>query len=136
MSTLLRNPFKARNPFDPSPGWMAVSYLFLIFWALVVLFPLYWLLVTAFKTPSDVNDGPKFVPWVDFQPEPYAWGEMIKEPVMGAYVIHSYINTVVVGTISSALALALGSSAAYALSRFTYRPKPGLIAVFAGCIFL
>ena len=115
---------------------MIISYIILIFWALVVLFPLYWLLVTAFKGPADVDDGPKFVPWVDFQPTPYAWGEMISQPIMGKYVIESYEHTVIVGTVSSFLALLLGSSAAYALSRFTYRPKPGLIALFAGCVFL
>jgi multiple sugar transport system permease protein len=37
---------------------------------------------------------------------------------------------------SSTLALLLGSAAAYALIRFPYRPRVGLIALFAGCVLL
>lgn len=132
----VRRLFRSRNPFDPSPAAMGASYVVLAFWTFVVLFPLYWLLVTAFKSPSDVDNGPKFIPFVDFQPTAYAWGEMISQPIMGSYVLHSYLNTIVVGTISSLAALALGSSAAYALSRFRYQPKLGLIGVFVGCVFL
>ena len=35
---------------------------------------------------------------------------------------------------SAVLALGLGSAAAYALSRFRYRPKVGLVGLFAGCV--
>ena len=40
----------------------------------------------------------------------------------------------IVGPISSAIALLMGSFTAYALVRFTYRPKLGLIGVGIGCI--
>jgi multiple sugar transport system permease protein len=39
-----------------------------------------------------------------------------------------------VGLVSSAIALVMGSFTAYALVRFTYRPKVGLIGVGIGCI--
>ena len=131
-----RKLFQTRNPFELSPGRKGLSYIVLGLWTFVVLFPLYWLVVTAFKAPADVDAGPKFIPWVDFQPTSYAWDEMLGEPIMGSYVVRSYLNTVIVGTTSSLVALLLGSLAAYALTRFKYRPKPGLIAVFAGCLFL
>jgi multiple sugar transport system permease protein len=45
-----------------------------------------------------------------------------------------YRNTVIVGFTSAMIALTVGSMASYALSRFTYRPKPGLILTFIGCV--
>src|SRR5216683_1923621 len=52
---------------------MLVSYILLFAWAFVVLFPLYWLAVTSLKTPLDVNDGPFYIPWRDFQPNLDNW---------------------------------------------------------------
>ena len=42
-------------------------------WAFVVLFPLYWLAVTSFKLPIQVDSGPFYFPFVDFQPSLHAW---------------------------------------------------------------
>jgi multiple sugar transport system permease protein len=50
--------------------------------------------------------------------------------------LRPYVNTVVVAFGSSTLALALGSAAAYALIRFPYKPRVGVIALLAGCLVL
>jgi multiple sugar transport system permease protein len=114
---------------------MAVSYLLLGLWTLVVLFPLYWLLVTSFKLPIDVNMGPFYIPFVDFQPSLHAW-EYILVGDLSRDTIRPYINTVIVATVSAILALALGTAAAYGLTRFDYRPKVGAVLVFIGCLAL
>src|SRR5260221_3596943 len=132
----VRRFFTASNPFQPSPGWKIISYLILGFWAVVVLFPLYWLLVTAFKGPPDVDGGPQFIPFVDYQPNLNAWNDMLVAPVMGAYVWKSYLNTITVGTSSAFCALALGASAAYSLTRFRFHPKLGVIGLFIICTLL
>jgi multiple sugar transport system permease protein len=132
---MIRGLFKTSNPFQPSPAWLLLSYVILLFWLFVVLFPLYWLLTTAFKLPIDVASGPKFIPFVDFQPSLHAWQEMLVENGT-EYVLRPYANTLLVGTASALLALLFGSCAAYALTRFDYRPKPGLILTFGGCIGL
>jgi multiple sugar transport system permease protein len=134
--TILTKIFVTRNPLKPSPATAAVSYLLLGIWTVVVLFPLYWLLVTAFKAPADVYSGPKYVPFVDYQPTLAAWNELLLDPTAGNIVARPYVNTVIVGTISALLSLIIGSCAAYALLRFQYHPKPGLIAVFAACVLL
>jgi multiple sugar transport system permease protein len=113
---------------------MLVSYILLIFWTFLVLFPVYWLFVTAFKLPIDVNTGPKYLLYVDFQPSTHAWREMFVES--GDLVTRPYKNTAIVGLVSAVLALVLGAGASYALSRFTYRPKPGLILAFVACTVL
>jgi multiple sugar transport system permease protein len=49
------------------------------------------------------------------------------------FVLRPYYNTIFVGIVSALIALFVGSCAAYALSRFSYRPKPGLIVTFIAC---
>jgi multiple sugar transport system permease protein len=111
---------------------MIASYILLLFWTFLVLFPVYWLFVTAFKLPIDVNTGPKYLMYVDFHPSTHAWKEMFEES--GDLVTRPYKNTIIVGLASAVLALVLGSGASYALSRFTYHPKPGLILAFVVCV--
>src|SRR6266508_844662 len=128
------NPFRRRSVKDlPPPGKLA-AYLVLGSWALVVLFPLYWLAITSFKTPLQVNAGPVYLPFVDFQPTVDAWHYIFVD--LRGDTLRPYLNTVVVALGSSTLALLLGSAAAYALIRFPYRPRVGVIALFAGCVLL
>ena len=96
-----------------------------------MLFPIYWLVVTSFKTPYDVDRGPFYIPFVDFQPTLDAWRYILVE--LGNDTLRPYVNTVIVGLTSSRIALLMGSFTAYALVRFTYRPKIGLIGVAIGC---
>lgn len=127
--------FRTSNPFDPSPAWSMLSYLILAFWTVIVLFPLYWLVTTAFKLPVDVASGPKYIPFVDFQPSLHAWREMLVES--GAdFVLRPYYNTILIGIVSALAALFIGSCAAYALTRFEYRPKPALIFAFILCVLM
>jgi multiple sugar transport system permease protein len=112
-----------------------VSYLLLGLWTLVVLFPLYWLLVTSFKLPIDVNMGPFYVPFVDFQPSLHAW-EYITVGDLSRDTWRPYLNTVIVAFVSASLALVLGTAAAYGLTRFDYRPRVGAVFVFIGCLAL
>lgn len=123
------------SPFKPSPAWMLASYILLGIWAFVVLFPLYWLFITAFKLPVDVANGPNYIPFVDFQPSLHAWEEMLVENGSN-FVLRPYLNTLSVGVVGALSSLFIGSCAAYALSRFQYRPKPGLIISFIGCVGL
>jgi multiple sugar transport system permease protein len=100
----------------------------------VVLFPLYWLAITSFKLPIQVNAGPVYLPFVDFQPSLDAWRYIFVD--LRNDTLRPYLNTVVVAVGSSTLALLFGSAAAYALIRFPYRPRVGVVALFAGCVLL
>jgi multiple sugar transport system permease protein len=124
----MMNPFRRRSVTDLSPRAKFAAFLVLLFWALVVLFPIYWLFVTSFKTPYEVDKGPFYIPFVDFQPTLDAWKYILFD--LGNDTIRPYVNTVIVGLSSSILALILGSLAAYALVRFTYRPRVGIVGLF------
>ena len=128
------NPLRRGSVKDLPPQGKLVAYLVLGSWALVVLFPLYWLVITSFKTPLQVNAGPVYLPFVDFQPTVDAWHYIFVD--LRSDTLRPYLNTVVVALGSSTLALLLGSAAAYALIRFPYQPRVGVIALFAGCVLL
>jgi len=108
---------------------MTLSYIALFAWTFVVLFPLYWLAVTALKTPLDVNGGPFYVPWRDFQPTLDSWHYIFFD--LREDTFRPYLNTVVVGLTSTAITVLLGSMAAYGLVRMRYRVGLGAIGSFA-----
>jgi len=116
------------SPTRPGPLALIVSYTILLVWAFVVLFPLYWLAITAFKLPLHVNEGPTYVPFLDFQPSLHAWRYILVD--LGNDTLRPYLNTVVVGVTSSVLTLLLGAAATYGLSRFTYRIRLASVLVF------
>ncbi len=113
---------------------MLVSYILLFGWAFVVLFPLYWLAVTSLKTPLDVNDGPFYIPWRDFQPTLENWRYIFVD--LGPDTFRPYTNTVVVGLTSTTITLILGSMAAYGLVRMRYQVSFGAIASFVAGVAL
>lgn len=130
----MRNSPRRRPVLGLSPTAKVISYVLLALWTFVVLFPIYWLVVTSFKTPIEVDSGPVYIPFVDFKPTLDAWHYIFFD--LRNDTIRPYINTVVVGLVSSALALTLGASAAYALVRFHYGPRLGAIGLFVGTVLL
>jgi multiple sugar transport system permease protein len=130
----MSNFFQRPSVFRPSPFQALLSYIVLGLWALIVLLPLYWVVITSFKEEFNVNNGPVYLPFVDFQPSLHAWRYIFVDVRNDTF--RPYANTLIVGLVSSVIALLLGASASYALVRFTYRPKLGVIGLFIGCIVL
>jgi multiple sugar transport system permease protein len=130
----VRRPLRRRSVGDLSPLGKLVAYLILGFWALMVLFPLYWLAITSFKLPIQVNKGPVYLPFVDFRPSLDAWHYIFVD--LRDDTLRPYVNSVVVAVSSSLLAMLLGSAAAYALIRFRYRPRVGVVVLFVGFLVL
>ena len=124
--------FQPRRIGTLAPATKVVIYGLLGLWSLVVLFPLYWVLITSFKEPIDVNDGPYYLPFVDFAPSLHAWEYIFVE--VGRDTFRPYLNSVIIAVSSTALAVLFGSMAAYALARIQYRPKAGSILMFLGCL--
>ena len=125
--------FQSKTINTPSPVGAILSYIVLAIWAFLILFPLYWLVVTSFKISSQVNEGPFYIPFIDFKPSLDAWkyilvGDLSKD------TLRNFTNTAIVAPVSALLALVFGSTAAYALVRFQYRPRVGAILTFIGCV--
>jgi multiple sugar transport system permease protein len=102
----------------------------LLLWAFVCLFPIYWTATTSFKMAPDVMKG-NLIPFWDFTPKWLGWKSLGLSPdtiaiesTVRAEFLKRFMNSVVTALASSALAVVLGSLAAYGLSRFSYRFGP------------
>ncbi len=102
-------------------------YAVLILWAVICLFPIYWTITTSFKMAPNVMKG-NLIPWVDYTPKWIGWKSLglspdtlFTESTVRAEFLKRFTNSAVVSLTSSALAVALGSLAAYGLSRFKYK---------------
>ncbi len=99
----------------------------LTLWAAICLFPIYWTVTTSFKMAPDVMRG-HMAPWIDFAPRWKGWQGLGLSPdtlfetsTVREEFMKRFMNSVVTSISASALATALGSMAAYGLSRFSYR---------------
>ena len=103
---------------------LTITYILLAIWAVICLFPIYWLVISSVKLPIAVFQGPKYWPWIDFEPTLNAWRFLLFGPVQKA-VIRSWTNSAILALSSAILAVAIGALAGYGLTRFRYR-VPGL----------
>lgn len=103
-------------------------YVLLIFWTFVVLFPLYWIITTSLKTPLQVNNGPVYIPFVDFEPTLDAWNWAINTE--GGQTRRAFVNTLIVGLVAAVLTVVVGAAASYGLSRLSYKPRLASVVAF------
>jgi multiple sugar transport system permease protein len=96
-----------------------ITYVLLSIWTFICLFPIYWVLITSFKQPIAVFQGPKYFPWIDFEPTLNAWKFLLTGPT-SAGVYRSWSNSAILAISSAALAVLIGAMAGYALTRFRY----------------
>jgi multiple sugar transport system permease protein len=135
MTQFIERLTRRKTIYKPSPLGMVFSYILLGIWTFVSLFPIYWLVVTSLKLPIDVNLGPFYIPGVDFQPSLHAWDYILVGDLSND-TLRTYLNTAVVAPVSALLSLFFGAAAAYALVRFEFRPRIGVILSFIGCVLL
>ena len=104
-----------------------VIHVLLIGWAIICLFPIYWTATTSFKMAPNVMQG-HLIPWVDYQPAWLGWRSLGLSPdtigaesTVRAEFMKRFFNSAIAAVASSAIAVVLGSLAAYGLSRFSYK---------------
>jgi len=112
------------------PKWWlgkVAIYAVLILWAFICLFPIYWTLTTSFKAAPDVMQG-NLIPYVDFEPKMLGLRSLglspetiFTESTVRAEFMKRFWNSTIIALSASALAVMLGSCAAYGLSRFSFR---------------
>ncbi|HEY4926570.1 MAG TPA: carbohydrate ABC transporter permease [Roseiarcus sp.] len=108
-------------------GARVLIYAALLLWTFIALFPLYWTLSTSFKLGKDVTQG-HLLPWIDFAPNWKGWQSLGLSPdtifatsnVRDEF-LKRFLNSVIASVGASALAVTIGSLAAYGLSRFDYK---------------
>lgn len=126
--TVMQRLFEPPSIREMAPGTKVIVYGILLFWTAFVLFPIYWVLITSFKTATDVNAGPVYLPFIDFQPSLHAWQELFVFDYKDT--LRAYVNSLIIALSSTAASVLIGSMAAYALARFEYRPKFGVVLMF------
>ncbi len=112
------------------PGRIATRVLIygaLILWTFISLFPIYWTVTTSFKTAVNVTQG-HLIPWLDFMPDWKGWRSLGLSPdtigqisTVREEFLKRFENSVITSLGASALAVVIGSLAAYGLSRFDYK---------------
>jgi multiple sugar transport system permease protein len=103
--------------------YLCLKYLAVILWSAFVIFPFLWMLTTSFKTANGVTGGATWLPWLQYEPSLSGWKALFGG-AGGINIVTPYLNSLVVTVSGSAIALILGTLAAYALSRFSFRAGP------------
>ena len=102
--------------------YITLKYLFIGLWSMFVVAPFLWALSTSFKDFNSVTGGATYIPWVDFEPSLEGWRVLLRSPAQGGVnIVEPYFNSIVVTCSASFISIFLGTLAAYALSRFTFK---------------
>ena len=105
-------------------------YTFLTIMALVVLFPFYWMLMSSVKTIAEYN---RSVPTM--WPQKFRW-ETYKIAFGKIDFGTVFLNTVLVGVVSTVLSLIITVLSAYAFARFNFRGKGILFAAMLATMMI
>jgi multiple sugar transport system permease protein len=120
--------FEPRDMRSMAPATKFLTYAALLAWTFIVLFPLYWLAITSLKLPIQVDDGPDYLPFVDFEPSLHAWRYILVD--LGNDTLRPYINSLIIASVSTCLAVLFGALAAYALVRVRFEIKLATVGAF------
>ena len=145
------NEVKAEQPVDVAPQTVensdinAVSkkqtvkkvfinialYGFLTIMAIIVLFPFYWMLMSSVKTKEEYElTVPTFWPTMGFRFSTYS--EAFKMIDFGRV----FLNTVLVGVVSTILSLLITILSAYAFARFNFKGKSVMFAAMLATMMI
>jgi multiple sugar transport system permease protein len=126
--------FEPRDIRTMAPATKVLTYAALSAWTFAVLFPLYWLAITSLKLPIQVDDGPDYLPFIDFEPSLHAWRYILFD--LGNDTLRPYVNSLIIASVSTAIAVLFGAMAAYALVRVRFEIKLASIGAFVGLLAL
>lgn len=108
-----------------------ITYIFLAFWAVIVLFPFYWMLLTSVKSYGSYNSEyiPKFY---TLSPTLQNYADAFSAVSLGQYLINTVIFTVATTTIMM-LVITL---AAFAFARLEFRGKNIVFLLFLSLMMI
>jgi len=102
--------------------YITLKYLIITLWSMFVIAPFLWALSTSFKDFNSVTGGATYIPWLQFEPSLEGWKVLVRSPAKGGVdIIEPYFNSIFVTCTASLISIILGTLAAYALSRFTFK---------------
>lgn len=104
--------------------YMALKYGAIVVWSIFVIAPFLWALTTSFKSDGAVAGGATYIPFVDFEPVLEGWTILFRHGAGGINIERPFVSSLFVTAASTIISLALGTLAAYGLSRFVFRAGP------------
>lgn len=109
----------------------SLTYLFLTFWALVVLFPFYWMILTSVKSYGQYNS--EFIPKLfTLSPTFENYIAAFTQVNLGGY----FLNTVIFTVITTALMLVVTVLAAFGFSRLQFKGKDLAFTLFLALMMI
>ena len=107
-------------------------YVFLCAMALIVLFPFYWMLISSLKTLNEYNAS---VPTL--WPKQFKWSNYAAAFDTGGLNLgRLFLNTVIVGVVSTILSLIVTVLSAYAFARLDFKGKNALFAALLATMMI
>jgi raffinose/stachyose/melibiose transport system permease protein len=105
------------------------TYLVILFVLAITLVPMLYLILSGFRTTGQLGSNPNGLP------HPWVWSNYAS--ILESAVFWQAVqNSAIIAVVATALAMVLGSMAAFALSRYTFRGREGLFLLFtAGLLF-
>ena len=107
--------YNRKNP----PLVNALLWLIIIIATAWCVFPFYWAIITSFKPRAVILTKPAFIPWLNYQPTLYNWQNEFT--TRWPEISHALLNSLIIATGATIIAVALGTLAGYGLARFRYR---------------
>jgi len=111
--------------------WLSLpaSYLVILIVLAITVAPMLYMIVGGFSTTAQLNANPNALP------HPWVWGNYATI-ITSSIFWQAVYNSVIIAVIATGLAVALGSMAAFALSRYTFRGREAVYLLFvAGLLF-
>ena len=107
-----------------------ITYAFLLFMSLIVLFPFYWMIITSLKSTTEIRSLHQ-----TFFPTNVLWSNYIT--VFNSFDFLTYVgNTLVVGIISTIGTLITTIFAAFAFARLNFRGKNVIFAILLATMMI
>ena len=109
---------------------LALTYLFLFVMALIVLFPFYWMIISSLKDLTEYR-----LPVPTLFPQTIKWGNYV-EAFGAANLGRLFLNTIIVGIVSTLLSLVITVLSAFAFARLEFKGKDTLFAMLLATMMI
>ncbi len=106
-------------------------YLFLVIWAVIVLFPFYWMVLTSVKNTASYNNE-KIPEFITTEPTGENYVKAFTEVSLGRY----FVNTLIFTVATTGLMMLVIVPAAFAFSRLEFKGKNLLFALFLSLMMI
>ena len=109
----------------------ALIYLFLVIWAVIVLFPFYWMVLTSVKNTASYNNE-KIPEFITTEPTGENYVKAFTEVSLGRY----FVNTLIFTVATTGLMMLVIVPAASAFARLEFKGKNLLFALFLSLMMI